>query len=249
MAGKDPKTGIATMSRTTSGSRGKPLANVLARVEQQHPGIEEEIGLSSAALRAGQFVRSMRKSKGWTQTQLAERLGWDQERISNIERGEGTRGPTFDVLQKIAAVCDHDLTFAPRGAARPRPEPSTFQEYLDFVQEAWARFAQKWPGKSAPKGWYMPAPQPQFLNACTNFVSNIGRNDFVDVEIADEFAMAKTSGPTKAPMSACIELSDAGQRMVLMPVFVGAAPKSKGAAFEGHGHIKLKLFGQPTLKP
>jgi len=98
----------------SSGDRGKPVADLLARIEQTHPGIEEKIGLSSAALRAGQIVRNMRKAKGWTQTELADLLGWDQERISNIERGEGTRGPTFDVLQKIAIACDYDLLFAPR---------------------------------------------------------------------------------------------------------------------------------------
>lgn len=97
----------------TSGERGKPVSELFARIEQTHPGIERMIGVSSAALRAGEIVRSMRKAKGWTQTQLADLLGWDQERISNIERGEGTRGPTFDVLMKIATVCDYGLHFSP----------------------------------------------------------------------------------------------------------------------------------------
>lgn len=101
-------------TKVGSGDRGRPVADLLARVERKYPGIEEKIGLSSAALRAGQLVREIRKSRGWTQTQLADLLGWDQERISNIERGEGTRGPTFDVLQKIAIACDYDLLFAPR---------------------------------------------------------------------------------------------------------------------------------------
>jgi transcriptional regulator with XRE-family HTH domain len=101
-------------TKVGSGDRGRPVADLFARVERKYPGIEEKIGLSSAALRAGQLVREIRKSRGWTQTQLADLLGWDQERISNIERGEGTRGPTFDVLQKIAIACDYDLIFAPR---------------------------------------------------------------------------------------------------------------------------------------
>lgn len=121
------KPGEPAAAKTSSKGRGKPAADLLARVEQAHPGIEEEIGVSSSALRAGQFVRAMRKSKNWTQTQLAEALGWDQVRISNIERGEGTRGPTFDVLHKIASACDYDIRFMPRtpaNAASDKPHPS-----------------------------------------------------------------------------------------------------------------------------
>jgi len=99
------------MPPARSGDRGKPAADLLARIEQEYPGIEEKIGLSSAALRAGQAVRRMRKSMGWTQTQLADALGWEQERISNIERGEGSRGPTYDVLQRIATACHYNLQF------------------------------------------------------------------------------------------------------------------------------------------
>jgi transcriptional regulator with XRE-family HTH domain len=116
----------ANETSVSSGDRGKPAADLLARIEQTHPGIEEKIGLSSAALRAGQLVREMRKSRAWTQTQLADLLGWDQERISNIERGEGTRGPTFDVLHKIAVACDYDLLFSPREqAVAAKVGPST----------------------------------------------------------------------------------------------------------------------------
>lgn len=108
--------------RVSSGNRGAPLSSLFAAAERQYPGIEEEVGLSSAALRAGELVRGMRKANGWTQTTLAEALGWDQVRISNIERGEGTRGPTFDVLTKIAEACGYDLQFTPRAMAEAVPD-------------------------------------------------------------------------------------------------------------------------------
>lgn len=118
-----------------SGARGKPAADLLARVERKYPGIEEKIGLSSAALRAGQAVRSLRKSMGWTQTQLADALGWDQERISNIERGEGTRGPTYDVLQRIAAACQHELQFRPVAAHAPAVAEAKVEAEVEAEQE------------------------------------------------------------------------------------------------------------------
>lgn len=103
--------------RVSSGNRGAPISGLFALAEKKYPGIEEEVGLSSAALRAGELVRGMRKANGWTQTRLADELGWDQVRISNVERGEGTRGPTFDVLTKIADACGFDLQFTPRADA------------------------------------------------------------------------------------------------------------------------------------
>jgi ribosome-binding protein aMBF1 (putative translation factor) len=113
----------------SSGDRGRPIADLFAHIERTHPGIEEQIGLSSAALKAGQIVRTMRKANGWTQTELATQLGWDQERISNIERGEGTRGPTFDVMIKIATACGYVLNFSPRSEmiieAPPEEEKET----------------------------------------------------------------------------------------------------------------------------
>jgi transcriptional regulator with XRE-family HTH domain len=101
-------------ARVSSGDRGASAVDLFARIEKLHPGIEEKIGLSSAALKAGGMVREMRHAKGWTQVELADKLGWDQVRISNIERGEGVRGPTFEVLSKIAGACEYELEFRPR---------------------------------------------------------------------------------------------------------------------------------------
>ncbi|HEY4142104.1 MAG TPA: helix-turn-helix transcriptional regulator [Pseudolabrys sp.] len=117
----------------SSGNRGAPISGLFAVAEQMYPGIEQEVGLSSAALRAGELVRDMRKGNGWTQTQLAEMLGWDQVRMSNIERGEGTRGPTFDVMTKIAEACGYDWQFTPREVAKAVPNEN---EPEDFARRA-----------------------------------------------------------------------------------------------------------------
>ncbi len=212
------------------GMRGEPADDMLANLERQHPGIEEEIGVSSAALRAGRMVREMRKAKGLTQTQLAMKLGWDQERISNIERGEGSRGPTFDVLQKIAAVCDHDVTFAPR-------EESWVGKYVKLIEQ---------PLKEFGKGWLIPEPQPQFLTACSSFLSDVGADMPVHVQVFDTAAQTAPSakfgpkpGLAKIP---CVEVTTHGKRMVMLPISIGDDPKPAGAKGGDLDVVQLKLY-------
>jgi len=214
----------------SSGDRGKPVTDLLARVERKHPGIEENIGLSSAALRAGQIVREMRKSHGWTQSELAAKLGWDQERISNIERGEGTRGPTFDILQKIAAACDHELQFTPR--------KKTFRVMID---ELLGELMPK-PQSAFQWGLIGAGPQPKFLNACSSFMNTIAHDKLVDVTVADNLKVAATAKPA-APTVPCIELTSHGKRMMMVPVMIGSAPKTAGAPAAG---VSMKLFSRST---
>lgn len=49
----------------------------------------------------GQRIRQLRKSKGWTQQQLAEKSQMDYKYLGGIERGE--RNVTIDNLEKIAS--------------------------------------------------------------------------------------------------------------------------------------------------
>ena len=95
--------------RVVSGRRGKPFADLLAKREERSPDLAGRLGFSSAAMRAGALVRAWREARGLTQRELAERLGVSQERISNIERGVGKHGPTFDVMTQIADACGYPL--------------------------------------------------------------------------------------------------------------------------------------------
>lgn len=88
-----------------SHGRGRSLASVVQQIEQRDPALVESFGLSSAAMRAGELVRQMRRHAGLSQVGLAERLGVSQARVSEIESGAGTHGPTWDVMERIAAVC------------------------------------------------------------------------------------------------------------------------------------------------
>jgi len=100
----------------SSGERGRPLSEILERVEARNPELAAESGLSSAAMRAGDMIRRMRKARGLTQRELAAEIGVSQERISEIETGVGPHGPTFALLERIARACGMRLELLPSGA-------------------------------------------------------------------------------------------------------------------------------------
>lgn len=60
--------------------------------------------------RMGNEIAEMRKKKGLTQGELAERCGMAQSHISRIEKGYYSFG--FDVLQSVAEAMDCTITIA-----------------------------------------------------------------------------------------------------------------------------------------
>jgi transcriptional regulator with XRE-family HTH domain len=99
----------ATRATVSSGNRGRPIADLVEQLEFTDPRIVAEKNLSSAALRAGDVVRRMRKMARLSQSQLAEQIGVKQSRISEIESGVGSQGPTWELMERIAAACDRSL--------------------------------------------------------------------------------------------------------------------------------------------
>ncbi|HYM31651.1 MAG TPA: helix-turn-helix transcriptional regulator [Candidatus Cybelea sp.] len=95
--------------KASSGERGRPLGSVLEYYETRDPEAVARSGLSSAGMRAGAIVRGMRRSAKYSQAELAKRIGISQERISEIERGAGPQGPTFELLERIATACKMEL--------------------------------------------------------------------------------------------------------------------------------------------
>ncbi|MDB6097576.1 MAG: late embryosis abundant protein [Gammaproteobacteria bacterium] len=101
-----------TPAKITSKGRGRPLADLVQKIERAKPDLASARGLSSAAMRAGDLVRAMRKAAGLSQSQLAERLGVTQARMSEIESGIGRQGPTWDLMERISAACGRTLGVA-----------------------------------------------------------------------------------------------------------------------------------------
>lgn len=79
---------------------GAPLHRVAARVDARRGNTE-----FGAALRAGALARRMRLEAALSQKELGELLGVSQARISEIEAGTGRHGPSWDIMERIAAAC------------------------------------------------------------------------------------------------------------------------------------------------
>ncbi len=96
--------------------RGRPIADLIEYFEKVDPEGVKAAGLSSAALRAGDLIRKMRKEAGLSQAELAQKLtalnpgaSMSQARVSELEAGGGSQGPTWLVMEKIAEACGKRL--------------------------------------------------------------------------------------------------------------------------------------------
>jgi DNA-binding XRE family transcriptional regulator len=75
----------------------------------------ETVRSASGAAKAGAFVRTMRLAAGLSQDQLASASGMTQSMISDLERGAGKIGPSFETLLRLAEACGMDIGFVPVG--------------------------------------------------------------------------------------------------------------------------------------
>jgi len=54
-------------------------------------------------------LKRLRKKRGWSQTQLAEQIGFHLSHINRIETGK--YNPSLDVIQKLAAVFEVSIDY------------------------------------------------------------------------------------------------------------------------------------------
>lgn len=82
-------------------------------IEQGPPPHGQESPLSSAAFRAAELIRVMRRAARLSQAELGKRLGVSQARISELEAGIGSQGPSWSLMQRIADACEATILIAP----------------------------------------------------------------------------------------------------------------------------------------
>lgn len=66
----------------------------------------------------GQRVAQLRKEHGWTQGELAEKVGRDEQYLSKVERGERRPGPK--TRSSLAVILDTNVMFLLTGDATSR---------------------------------------------------------------------------------------------------------------------------------
>lgn len=117
---------VASASRTQPGWMA--LSNLAAR--------NETVRSASGAAKAGAFVRTMRLAAGLSQDQLAEASGMTQSMVSDIERGAGKIGPSFETLLRMAEACGMDIGFAPAGVGETEASGVATEGAADAVMTA-----------------------------------------------------------------------------------------------------------------
>lgn len=82
----------------------------------------------------GKYISNIRKSQGYTLSELADRVGISKSYLSNIER-DLKQNPSIQVMERIAAALHVDLNHLLQSNADMQSEQLLEKEWIDFVQE------------------------------------------------------------------------------------------------------------------
>ncbi len=83
----------------------------------------------------GEKIRQIRRSKGFTQEQLAELIGIDNKHLSRIEKGRHM--PTYNIIKKLAKVLDFDIYKIEDMSIAEIPQPDKiFLKSLNILHSA-----------------------------------------------------------------------------------------------------------------
>lgn len=85
----------------------------------------------------GQRIRQLRKARGWTQQELAEKADLDYKYVGAVERGE--RNITLDNIEKIAAGFEaevHQLFLFSAPASEVSEERITEAKIRDLLKQS-----------------------------------------------------------------------------------------------------------------
>ena len=85
--------------------------------ELDHNNGMTDLDLGRNPKQIGNVIRSARRKRGWSQTQLGEKAGLRQETISLIETGNPAT--KLDTILSVLAALDLELRIAPRSKGQP----------------------------------------------------------------------------------------------------------------------------------
>ena len=99
--------------------------NELDRKLQENPEFAQAMDDLMLHFELANAVLRARLQKGWSQTELAQRVGTKQANISRIE--SGLANPTWNLIQKILLVLDLEINFLPAPPAASYRQPPMSQ--------------------------------------------------------------------------------------------------------------------------
>ncbi len=105
-----------TKSRLKRGKTANALA-ILDRITSKDPELRQMIAEEKLNAQIAHMIFEMRTRAGFTQKQLAERIGTKQPVIARLENGD-YRGHSLTMLQRVARALDRTLriSFVPARA-------------------------------------------------------------------------------------------------------------------------------------
>lgn len=84
--------------------------------------------------KTGEYIRNLRKKKGWTQMQLAEQLHISDKAVSKWERGISF--PDIELMEELAQVFQVDVADIIRGEEAGRAEHTVNELVKDTIDIA-----------------------------------------------------------------------------------------------------------------
>jgi HTH-type transcriptional regulator, competence development regulator len=81
----------------------------------------------------GETIAKLRKEKGLSQYELADRLGFSRGKLSNYE--QGSRQPDYDTLKKIADYFEVSIDFLLGREEKTKAHEDTLEEVNNLVKE------------------------------------------------------------------------------------------------------------------
>jgi ribosome-binding protein aMBF1 (putative translation factor) len=115
---------MTTRNKKTKGKAPQPRGLAHEAVLARHmaaPKFKAEFERRRLVHEVAVAVRAMREEAGFTQAQLAAKIGVTQPVIGRLERALEQRRPRFDLLQRIGQALGRQLKFVFVKAAKEQP--------------------------------------------------------------------------------------------------------------------------------
>ncbi len=97
------------------------------------PEFAYELELARGESQLGKRIAAMRQTRGYTQSELGERMGVKQPAVARLEGADRT--PTAETIWRVTDALDCEITFGPKHTVRITP--AAYQHFVTSVHLGW----------------------------------------------------------------------------------------------------------------